>query len=48
MPHQFLHHLELGSDTSEQGGIGVPKGMPADVLLNMERFGDRPDVLSKN
>ena len=48
MPHQFLHYLELSSDASEQGGVGVSEGMPADALLNFERFGNWPDVLAKN
>src|ERR1039457_5243592 len=35
MPHQFLHHFELGSDAPEQSGVGVSEGMPADTLLNI-------------
>ena len=34
MPQQLLHHLELGSDTSQQGRVGVPERMPSESLLN--------------
>ena len=48
MPHQFLHHFELGSDAPEKGGIRVPEGMPADALLDIESRGNGADVVAKD
>ena len=48
MSHQFLHHFEFGSDASEKRRIGVPEGMPADALLNIESRGNGPDVIAKD
>ena len=46
MSHQFLHHFEFDSDASEKRRIGVPEGMPADALLNIESRGNGPDVIA--
>ena len=48
MPHQFLHHFEFGSDAPEKRGIGVAECMPADALLDIEGFGNRPKVFTEN
>lgn len=48
MPHQFLHHFEFGPDAPEQGRIGVSESMPADALLNIEGFGNWPNVFAKD
>ena len=48
MPHQFLDDFEFGSDAPEQRGTGVPKGMPANALLNIESRGNGADVVSKD
>jgi hypothetical protein len=48
MPHQFLHHLELSSDTPKQRRVGVSERMPAGALLNFESLCNRPDVLAEN
>ena len=48
MPHQFLHYLELGSDTPKQRRVRVSERMPSDALLNHERLGNGPDVLAEN
>lgn len=48
MPNQFLHHLELSSDTPKQRRVGVSERMPADALLDFESPGNRPDVLAEN
>jgi hypothetical protein len=41
MPQQFLHHLELGADTSQQSRVCVPESMPSESLLNSDtlRYG---------
>jgi hypothetical protein len=48
MSHQFLHHFEFGSDASEKRGVRVSEGMPADALMDMESFGNGPNVIPKD
>ena len=48
MPHQFLHHLELGSDTAEQRRVGESESVPADALLNVEGLGNWSNVFAKD
>src|SRR6516225_7523977 len=48
MPQELLHHLELGSDTSEQSRVSVPERVPSELFLNSEAQRHRTNVFAQD
>src|SRR5580704_10818277 len=47
MPHQFLHHLELGPGSAEQGRVCPSECVPPDPLRDAKLLRDWADVMTK-
>src|ERR1700733_4459595 len=47
MPHQFLHNLELGPSSAEQGRVGPAECVPPDALRDAQLLRDRANVMTK-
>jgi len=46
MPHQFLHHLQLGLRRSKQCGMGSAEGVSANALCDSQPLRCRVDVVT--
>src|SRR3984957_11337349 len=47
MPHQFLHNLELGPSSAEQGRVCPAECVPPDPLRDAQFLRDRANVMTK-